>query len=96
MLTLLGLAEDKRKAPSPGLETTLGQEWVGNIQELMCILANSVKVIQGKTKQITWCLTFMVEARANNNLPMGIVVNRTMVTPNKSKQVPIALVNTNS
>ena len=27
---------------------------------------------------------------------MGIVVNRTMVTPNKSKQVPVALLNTNS
>ena len=38
----------------------------------------------------------MIEARATNNLPMGIVVNRTMVTPNKAKQVPIALFNTNS
>ena len=37
----------------------------------------------------------MVEARVSNNLPMGIVVNRTMVTPNKLRQVPIALVNTN-
>ena len=27
---------------------------------------------------------------------MGIVVNRTMVTSNKAKQVPVALVNTNS
>ena len=38
----------------------------------------------------------MVKARATNNLPMGIVVNRTMVTPNKAKKVPIVLVNTNS
>ena len=28
----------------------------------------------------------MIEVRASNNLPMEIVVNRTMVTPNKSKQ----------
>ena len=38
----------------------------------------------------------MVEARECNNLPLGLVVNRTMVTPNKSKRVPIVLVNTNS
>ena len=38
----------------------------------------------------------MVEARAVNNIPMGLVVNRTMVTPNKSKKVPVAIVNTNS
>ena len=38
----------------------------------------------------------MIEARASNNLPMGIVVSRTMVTPVKSKQVPVALLNTNS
>ena len=37
----------------------------------------------------------MVEARECNNLPLGLVVNRTMVTPNKSKRVPIVLVNTN-
>ena len=38
----------------------------------------------------------MVEARAYNNLPRGIVVNRTMFTPNKNKQVPVSLVNTNT
>ena len=38
----------------------------------------------------------MVEARECNNLPLGLVVSRTMVTPNKSKRVPIVLVNTNS
>ena len=38
----------------------------------------------------------MVESRDTNNLPMGIVVNRAMVTPKKSKEVPIILANTNS
>ena len=38
----------------------------------------------------------MVEARETNNLPMGIVVNRTMATLKKSKKVPVILVNTNS
>ena len=38
----------------------------------------------------------MVEARAYNNLPRAVVVNRTMFTPNKNKQVPVSLVNTNT
>ena len=38
----------------------------------------------------------MIEARSQNNLPMGVVVNRTAVTPTKSKKVPITLMNTNS
>ena len=38
----------------------------------------------------------MVESRDINNLPMGIVVNRAMITPKKSKKVPIILANTNS
>ena len=38
----------------------------------------------------------MIEARSQNNLPMGIVVNQTTVTPTKSKSVPLTLLNTNS
>ena len=38
----------------------------------------------------------MVEPRVFHNLPGGIVVNRTMVTPRKNKKVPVALMNTNS
>ena len=38
----------------------------------------------------------MIEARSQNNLPMGVVVNWTMVTPTKSKTVPVTLLNTNS
>ena len=70
--------------------------WVGSIHEAICIPANSAKVLQGKMEKITHCLTCMVEARAVNNLPMGLVVNRTMVTPNKSKKVPVVIVNMNS
>ena len=88
-------SEAKEKDLSPGLEMTLGQIWVGNTHQPMCILANSVKVVQGKTSKITKCLSCMAEAKSSNNLPMNIVVNRTMVTPSKSKQVPVVLVNTN-
>ena len=56
----------------------------------------SAKVVTGRTNKITKCLTCMVESCNNNNLPMGVVVNRTMVTPNKSKHVLVLLMNTNS
>ena len=38
----------------------------------------------------------MVEGRDIHNLPMGVIVNRAMVTPKHSKKVPIVLTNTNS
>ena len=77
-------------------ESVLSQVWVGNPQQAICIPANSMKVVQGRTNRITRRLSCMVEARACNNLPRGVVVNRTMFTPNKNKWVPISLVNTNT
>ena len=65
---------------NPGQESVLGQVWVGNTCQAICILANSVKVVQGRTNKITRRLSCMVEARVCHNLPRGIVVNRTMVT----------------
>ena len=38
----------------------------------------------------------MVESRETNNLPMGFMVNRAMIPPNKSKKVCVILANTNS
>ena len=73
----------------------LGHVWVGNTCQTICILANSMKVMQGRTNKVTQWLSCMVEARVCHNLPRGIVVNRTMVTPCKNKQVPVALMNTN-
>ena len=81
---------------NPGQESVLGQVWVGNTCQAICIPANSVKVMQGRTNKITRWLSCMVEARVCHNLPRGIVVNRTMVTPCKNKQVPVALMNTNT
>ena len=93
----LGISyEDERKNPSSGLDAVLGQVWVGSTREAICIPANCMKVLQGRTNKITQRLSCMVEAKECNNLPLGLVVNRTMVTPNKSKRVPIVLVNTNS
>ena len=53
-------------------------------------------LVSGKTNKITKCITCMVEARSSNNLPMGVVVSRTIVTPTKSKCVPVIFMNTNS
>ena len=37
---------------SPGSEAVLGQVWVGSPYKAICILANSVKVVKGKTSKI--------------------------------------------
>ena len=84
--TLGTSSEAKKKDPSAGLDTVLCQIWVGNAQEAICIPANSVKVLQGKTSKVTCKISCMIEPRASNNLPMVLVVNRTMVTPAKSKK----------
>ena len=77
-------------------DAILGQVWVGSPHQSICIPANSVKVIQGKTSKSAQWLSCMIKARSQNNLPMGVVVNRTTVTPTKSKNVPVTLMNTNS
>ena len=41
-----------KKGLSPGSERVLGQVWVGSQYEAICILANSVKVVKGKTSKI--------------------------------------------
>ena len=77
-------------------DATLGQVWIGNPHKVICIPANSVKVIEGKTSRKARRLSCMIEARSQNNLPLGVVVNRTAVTPSKSNKVPVTLINTNS
>ena len=44
--------EVNREDLSPGSETVLCQVWVGNLYKAICILANSVKVVKGKTSKI--------------------------------------------
>ena len=78
------------------LDASLGQVWVGSRHQNICIPANSVKVVKGKTSRTSQRLSCMIEARSQNDLPMGVVVNHTAVTPTKSRQVPITLMNTNS
>ena len=88
--------EAKKKVPNFGSDNILGQVWVGINNNPICIPANSVKVVEGKTNKITRHLTCMVEGRDIHNLPMGVMVNQAMVTPRHSKKVPVMLANTNS
>ena len=88
--------EAERKVPSSGSDNILGEVWVGINNDPICIPANSVRVVEGKTNKITRCLTCMVEGRDVHNLPMGVIVNRAMVTPKCSKKIPVVLTNTNS
>ena len=46
-------SEVKRKDPGLGPESTLGRVWVGNTHEAICIPANSMKVVWGRTYIIT-------------------------------------------
>ena len=78
------------------LDATLGQVWIGDPHQIICIPANSVNVVQGRTSRKAQRLSCMIEARSQNNLPLGVMVNRTAVTPSKTNKVPITLVNTNS
>ena len=85
----LGVSSEAKKK-------TLVQVWVSDSNQPICTPANSAKVVSGKTNKITKYLTCMVKVRYNNNLPMGMVVNKTTLTPTKSKHVPVILMNTNS
>ena len=77
-------------------DATLGRVWIGNSRKVIYIPANSVKVVEGKTSRKARRLSCMIEARSQNNLPLGVVVNCTTVTPSKSNKVPFTLINTNS
>ena len=46
-------SEAKKKIPNTSLDNILGQMWVGVTHKPICIPANLVKVVQGKTDKIT-------------------------------------------
>ena len=46
-------SEAKKQDLSLGLAIVLGQVWVGSTHEAICIPANSMKVLNGKTSKIT-------------------------------------------
>ena len=50
----------------------------------------------GHAKGVPYRGDFMVELAEDNNLPAGLIVNRTYVHPSKSNLVPVTLINTNN
>ena len=96
MLALWGLAPKLKRDLNSEADITLGQVWVSDSHQPICIPVYSAKVVSSKTNNITKHHMCMVKARESNKLPIGVVVNRTIVTPNKSKCIPVLVMNTNS
>ena len=62
----------------------------------MCIPANSSKTIIGKAPRVDRKLTYLVEKTEDSNLPIGVGINNTLVTPSKSRLVSVILINNNN
>ena len=63
MSVLWGLAlRPNKKDPSSKSDTTLGQLWVGDSHQPLCIPANSAKVVSGKTNKITKHVSCVVQS----------------------------------
>ena len=73
-----------------------GRVTMGDKHHPMCIPANSSKTIIGKVPRVDWKVTYLVEKTKDSNLPIGVGVNNTLVTPSKSGLVLVILINNNS
>ena len=61
----------------------------------MCIPANSSKTIIGKVPKVNQKLTYLVEKTEDSNLPIGVAINNTLITPSRSGLVSVILINNN-
>ena len=84
----------KRKTDTLGGYT--GRVMVGDKRQPICIPAGMSKVVVGRTQEKLPRGSYMVEATDNDNLPCSISVNHTYVSPTKSRQVSVILLNTNT
>ena len=73
-----------------------GQVTVGDKRNPTCIPANSSKTIIGKVPKVDRKSTYLVEKTEDCNLPIGVGVNNTLVTPSKSGLVSVILINNNN
>ena len=69
---------------------------MGDKHNPMCIPANSSKTIIGKVPRVNRKSTYLVEKTEDSNLPIGVGVNNTLVTPSKSGLVSVILINNNN
>ena len=68
---------------------------VGDKRQPICIPAGMSKVVVGRTQDKLPRGSYMVESMDDDNLPSGVSVNHTYVSPSKAKQVSVILLNTN-
>ena len=73
-----------------------GRVMVSNKRQPICIPAGMSKVVVGRTQDKLPRGSYMVEATDDHNLPCGFSVNHTYVSPTKSRQVSVILLNTNT
>ena len=64
-----------------------GRVMVGDKRQPICIPVGMSKVVVSKTQDKLPRDSYMVEATDDNNLPCGISVNHTYISPTKSRQV---------
>ena len=69
---------------------------MGDKHHPMCIPANSSKTIIGKVPKVDRRSTYLVKKTEDSNLPIGVGVNNTLVTPSKSGLVSVILINNNN
>ena len=74
----------------------VGRVLIGDVRNPICIPANSSKTVIGQTARVNRKKSFMVESTESSNLPLGVGVNNTLVTPSKSGLVSVILINNNS
>ena len=86
----------KIKRDSGDLGGFAGRVTMGDKRHPMCISANSSKTIIGKVPKVDQKSTYLVERTEDSNLPMGVGVNNTLVTPSKSGLVSVILINNNN
>ena len=84
------------KRDSGDLGGFAGRVTVGDKRHPMCIPANSSKTIIGKVPKVDRKSTYLVEKTEDSNLPIGVGVNNTLVTPSKSGLVSVILINNNN
>ena len=65
------------------LEGYAGMVTIGEKHKPFCIPANTSHNVMGRAKGLPYHGDFMVELAEDNNLPAGLVVNRTYVHPTK-------------
>ena len=74
----------KRKILGNDLGGFVGRVMVGDRHRPTCIPAHSSKVVVGRSQGALGRGTFMVEETKEGNLPLGVGVNRTFVSPSKN------------